>query len=76
MKWLDLTVRLQGPSVRLELVFTVCSIVQAANCLEEYTMMIGCMIGSQFEGANWVGTHPNYYIAPATCQPAGQFAKL
>jgi hypothetical protein len=74
---------LQGLSVMLELVFTVCSIVQGANChalqplrLEENTMMIGCMMASQFEGARWVGTHPNYYITRATCQPAGQFAKL
>ena len=38
----------------LELVITVCSIVQGANChslqpvrLEENTMMIGCMMASQ-----------------------------
>ena len=68
----------------LELVFTVCSIVHGgANChalqpvrLEENTMMIGCVMASQFEGAKWVETHPNYYITRATCQPAGQFAKL
>ena len=59
----------------LELVFTVCSIVQGAYChalqpvrLDENTMMIGCMI---FEGALWAETHPNYYITRATCQPAG-----
>jgi hypothetical protein len=67
----------------LELVFTVCSMVQGANChelqpirLEENTMMIGCMMASQFEGAKWVETHPNYYLIRATCQPAGRFAKL
>ena len=53
----------------LELAITVCSIVQGANChalepvrLEENTMMIGCMMASQFEGAKWVETHPNFYI--------------
>ena len=67
----------------LELVFTVCSIVQGAHChalqpvrLDENTLMIGCMIASQFEGAKWVETHPNYYITRATCQPADRFAKL
>jgi hypothetical protein len=67
----------------LELVITVCSIVQGANChslqpvrLEENTMMIGCMMASQFEGAKWVEEHPNFYITRATCQPAGRFAKL
>jgi hypothetical protein len=67
----------------LELVFTVCSIVQGATCrelqpvhLDENTMMIGCMMASQFEGAKWAETHPNFYIERATCRPADQFAKL
>ena len=67
----------------LELVFTVCSIVQGANChevppirLAENTLVIGCMIASQFEGTKWVGMHPNYYISRATCQPAGKFARI
>ena len=67
----------------LELVFTVCSIVQGANChkvppirLAENTLMIGCMMASQFEGAKWVDTHPNYYVSRVTCQPAGKFAEL
>lgn len=66
----------------LELVFTVCSIVQGANCreeppipLEDQTIMIGCMIASQIEGAKWVEMHPNYYIQRSTCQPAGKSAK-
>ena len=44
----------------LELVFTVCSIVQGAHChslqpvrLDENTMMIACVMASQFEGARW-----------------------
>ena len=54
----------------LELVFTVCSIVQGAHChalqpvrLEGNTMMIGCVMASQFEGAKCI----NYYITRATC---------
>lgn len=67
----------------LELVFTVCSIVQGANChevqpirLDENAPMMACMLATQFEGARWVESHPNYYIARATCQPSGRFAKI
>ena len=67
----------------LEHVIAVCSIVQGANChalqpvrLEENTMMIGCMMASQFEGAKWVEEHPNFYVTRATCQPAGRFVKI
>ena len=66
----------------LELVFTVCSLVQGANCrelnpipLQENTQMIACVMASQVEGAKWVEAHPNYYVARATCQPARKFAK-
>ncbi len=65
----------------LELVFTVCSIVQGADCrqlpplpLKADTHIIACIMASQIEGAKWVQTHPNYYIARATCQPAKTFA--
>ena len=68
---------------KANIMITVCSIVHGANChelqpirLDENTMMIGCMLASQFEGAKWVETHPNYYLIRATCQPAGRFAKL
>ena len=67
----------------LELVFTVCTVVQGANChqlapitLQENTTMVGCMIASQVEGARWVSSHPNFYIQRATCQPAKTFAKV
>lgn len=67
----------------LELIFTVCSIVQGANChriqpirFAEKMPMIGCVVASQFEGAKWVEEHPNYYVTRATCQPAGKFAEL
>jgi hypothetical protein len=67
----------------LELVFTVCTIVQGAKChelqpirLEESTLPIACLIASQQEGAKWVEEHPNYYVQRATCGPANKFARL
>lgn len=67
----------------LELVFTVCSVVQGAECrelnpipLREETHMIACLMASQIEGAKWVEAHPNFYIARSTCQPAKTFAKI
>lgn len=67
----------------LELVFTVCSIVQGAHChelqpihLQENATMVGCVTASQLEGAKWVETHPNFYIRRATCRPANGFANL
>jgi hypothetical protein len=66
----------------LELIFTVCSVVQGAACkelapitLEENSLPIACVIASQIEGARWVESHPNFYIQRATCQPAGRHAK-
>ena len=67
----------------LQLVFSVCSIVEGATCqelppipLQEGTSMMGCVMASQIEGAKWVVTHPNHYIQRATCAPAGRFAKI
>lgn len=67
----------------LELVFTVCSLVQGAGCkelppitFEENKLPVACMMATQFEGARWVEEHPNFYIQRATCQPAGTFAKI
>lgn len=61
----------------LELVFTVCTIVQGANCrlepplpLEENTTLVGCLMASQVEGAKWVERNPNYYIHRVVCRPA------
>ena len=66
----------------LELVFVVCSIVEGARCrelppvpLEPNSHMVACMLATQFEGAKWVGSHPNYYIQRSTCQPSRVFAK-
>jgi hypothetical protein len=67
----------------LQLVFSVCSIVEGASCrdlppmpLNEGTTMVGCLMASQVEGAKWVLAHPNQYIRRITCQPAGRFAKI
>ena len=65
----------------LELVLTVCSLVQGAACRDLDTIplgqasMIACVFASQVEGAKWVEDHPNFYIARATCQPANRMAK-
>ena len=64
----------------LELILTVCTIVQGANCrteplmLQSQTGMVGCLIASQIEGAKWVQQNPNYYIQKMTCRPAKMFA--
>jgi hypothetical protein len=67
----------------LELIFTVCSIVHGAGCrdlnpmpLQENANMIACMMASQIEGAKWVQSHPNFYIAKAKCQPARMLVDL
>lgn len=67
----------------LQLVFSVCSIVEGASCrelppipLNEETTMVGCLMASQIEGAKWVAAHLNEYIRRITCQPAGRFAKI
>ena len=66
----------------LELVLTVCSLVQGAACRDLNAIqlanasMMTCVIDSQVEGAKWVEEHPNFYIARATCQPANRMAKI
>jgi hypothetical protein len=67
----------------LQLVFSVCSIVEGASChelppmpLQENTTLIACAMASQIEGAKWVAAHPNQYVQKARCEPAGRFAKL
>jgi len=67
----------------LQLIFSVCSIVEGAGCrelppvpLRENTTLMECAIASQIEGARWVAAHPNYYITRARCSPAGKFVKI
>ncbi len=66
-----------------ELILTVCSIVAGASCHEENPIQLsenadmrGCLIASQIEGAKWVESHPNHYIAKYTCQPARMFRRI
>ena len=66
-----------------ELVLTVCSIVAGAACREEYPIQLNpnadmraCLIASQIEGAKWVHSHPNHYVAKYTCQPAQTFQRI
>jgi hypothetical protein len=67
----------------LQLVFSVCSILEGATChelppipLHQGTTIMGCVMASQIEGAKWVVAHPNQYIVRATCRPVGTFAKI
>ena len=66
-----------------ELIFTVCSVVVGASCreanpipLQEHVGLMGCLIASQIEGAKWTETHPNFYVAKYTCQPAKTYARI
>lgn len=57
----------------LELVLPVCSLVQGASCdslrvpLKQDTLLIGCVMAAQVEGAKWVSNHPNRYVSRAPC---------
>ena len=65
----------------LELVLTVCSLVQGAACRDLNAIPLGnatlmtCVFASQVEGAKWLQQHPNFYIQRATCQPASRVAR-
>ena len=67
----------------IQLIFTVCSIVQGAAChklppipLDEGVGMMGCMIASQQIGAKYAIEHPNHYVSRATCKPVSNYANL
>jgi hypothetical protein len=67
----------------LQLIFSVCSILEGATCselppipLQEGTTIMACVMASQIEGAKWAAAHPNHYIQKAVCEPAGPFAKI
>jgi hypothetical protein len=73
----------ESPVPVLQLVFSVCSILEGATCnvlppipLQQGTTLIGCAVASQIEGAKWIAAHPNHYIQKATCEPAGRFARI
>jgi hypothetical protein len=65
----------------IELVLTVCSLVQGAACRDLDVIPLGnasmttCVFASQVEGAKWIGEHPNFYVQRAACQPANKMAK-
>jgi hypothetical protein len=64
----------------IELVLTVCSLVQGAACRELDAIplgnatMITCVLASQVEGAKWTKDNPNFHIRRAVCQPAKRVA--
>ena len=67
----------------IELVLSVCTIVQGASChqlppipLVPAANMADCLMASQIEGAKWVIGHPNFYITRMTCRPVGAYAKI
>lgn len=67
----------------IELVLSVCSIVNGASCRDVSLMysdisLLQCQIGAvaQMEVAKWGGEHPNWRVSKYHCQIAGQFAKL
>lgn len=63
----------------IELVLTVCSLVQRAACRELDAIPRGnapvtaCVFASQSKART--GEHPNFYVQRATCQPAKRVAK-
>lgn len=65
----------------LELVLTVCSLVQGVACHDLDAIPLGnapittCLFASQVEGAKWVEHNPNFYIKRATCKPSKRVAK-
>lgn len=64
----------------IELVMTVCSIVNGARCDDRSLVfadvsLMTCMVGAQPYIAQWSEEHPNYRVQRWTCRAAGQFAK-
>ena len=67
----------------IQLVFTVCSLVQGARCypvepivLREEVTMFGCIIGGMQEAAKYAMNHPNFYVAKYTCEPLGKYTRM
>lgn len=64
----------------IELVLTVCTLVQGANCRNELipiqvgSAVMGCMMASQIEAAKWIEQNPNFYVRRMTCRPAKMLA--
>jgi hypothetical protein len=73
----------QGVLPVIEIVFSVCTIVEGAMCrelppipLKQEATMMHCFMASQIEGAKWAVGHPNYYIHRATCRKAGAYTNI
>ncbi len=67
----------------IEIVLSVCSIVQGATCkdvrltyMAEAVTPFECMMYGQAEIAKWSEGHPNWRVAKWTCGQARQVAKI
>jgi len=67
----------------IELIFSVCTIVEGATCrklppvpLRTEATISDCYMASQIVGSKWVIAHPNYYIHRVTCRPSGTFVNI
>ena len=64
----------------IELVLTVCTVVQGANCRNEpipfqgSAGMVECLMASQVEAARWIEHNPTFYVRRITCRPAKRLA--
>ena len=65
----------------IELVLTVCTVVQGADCRHEpipiqgSVGMVECLMASQIEAARWIEHNPTFYVRRITCRPANTLAK-
>lgn len=64
----------------IELVFTVCSLLEGAKCKEQSLVfqdlsLMTCLVGAQPQLARWAEGHPNWTVSKWTCRQAGMFAK-
>lgn len=64
----------------IEIVISVCSILQGAACSEKTltfndVSLMTCMVHSQPVIAQWHNENPNYSIHRWECRVGGQFAK-
>jgi hypothetical protein len=66
----------------LQLVLSVCSIVQGAACHElpptviPQSSMMACFMASQIEAAKWISENPKFYVKRMVCRPLGRIAKM
>lgn len=64
----------------IELVLTVCTVVQGVSCRNEPIPIQGsagiaeCLMASQIEAARWSEHNPDFYVRRITCRPAKKLA--